>query len=100
MTAGACRCEAAECCGREREVMLRGGCGVTYPIPVEVLTRLAVDNAYQGRGIGRGLLRDAAMRVLAAAGQIGIRGLVVHAVSEEAKAFYLNFGLLPSPVNE
>lgn len=70
------------------------------PIPVVVLARLAVDEAYQGRKIGRGLMRDAALRVLAAAGEIGIRGLVVHAISEEAKAFYLNMGMLPSPTNE
>ena len=70
------------------------------PIPVVVLARLAVNNAYQGRGIGRGLLRDAAMRVIAAADGIGIRGLVVHAISEDAKAFYLNLGLLPSPTND
>lgn len=70
------------------------------PIPVVVLARLAVDSAYQGLGIGRGLVRDAAMRVLAAADEIGIRGLVVHAISEDAKAFYLNLGLLPSPTNE
>lgn len=70
------------------------------PIPVVVLARLAVDMAHQGRKIGRGLMRDAAMRVLAAAGEIGIRGLVVHAISEEAKAFYLDLGMLPSPTNE
>ena len=70
------------------------------PIPVVVLARLAVHNAYQGKGIGRGLVRDAAMRVLAAADEIGIRGLVVHAISEDAKAFYLNLGLLPSPTND
>lgn len=70
------------------------------PIPVVVLARLAVDSGYQGRGIGQALVRDAAMRVLAAADQIGIRGLVVHAISEQAKAFYLNLGLLPSPTND
>jgi len=70
------------------------------PIPVVVLARLAVDQAYQGRKIGRGLMRDAAMRVLAAASEIGIRGLVVHAISQEAKAFYLNLGMLPSPTSE
>lgn len=70
------------------------------PIPVVVLARLAVHNAYQGKGIGRGLVRDAAMRVLAAADEIGIRGLVVHAISEDAKAFYLSLGLLPSPTND
>lgn len=70
------------------------------PIPVVVLGRLAVDNAFHGKGIGQGLVRDATMRVLAAADEIGIRGLVVHAISEQAKAFYLNLGLLPSPTNE
>ncbi|WP_337827584.1 GNAT family N-acetyltransferase [Pseudonocardia sp. TMWB2A] len=70
------------------------------PIPVVVLARLAVDEAYQGRKIGRSLMRDAAMRVLAAAGEIGIRGLVVQAISEDAKAFYLNMGMLPSPTND
>lgn len=70
------------------------------PIPVVVLGRLAVDNAFHGKGIGQGLVRDATMRVLAAADEIGIRGVVVHAISEEAKAFYLNLGLLPSPTNE
>jgi ribosomal protein S18 acetylase RimI-like enzyme len=70
------------------------------PIPVVVLARLAVDRGYQGQSIGRGLVRDAAKRVLAAAGEIGIRGLVVHAISEEAKAFYLGLGLLPSPTND
>jgi predicted N-acetyltransferase YhbS len=70
------------------------------PIPVAVLARLAVDTAHQGRNIGRALMRDAAMRVLAAAREIGIRGLVVHAISEEAKSFYLNMGMLPSPTSD
>jgi GNAT superfamily N-acetyltransferase len=62
------------------------------PIPVAILARLAVDRAYQGRGLGRALFRDAARRVTAAADAIGIRGIVVHAISEEAKAFYLALG--------
>ena len=55
------------------------------PIPVAVLARLAVDRDWQGRGIGRALLNDAARRVIHAADTIGIRGIVVHAISEEAK---------------
>lgn len=70
------------------------------PIPVAVLARLAVDHAWQGRKLGRGLVRDAARRVLAAAGEIGIRGLIVHAISDEAKAFYLALGFLPSPTHD
>ena len=67
------------------------------PIPVVVLARLAVDRAYQGRGLGRALFRDSARRVANAADAIGIRGVVVHAVSEQAKAFYLALGFDPSP---
>jgi GNAT superfamily N-acetyltransferase len=62
------------------------------PIPVVVLARLAVHRSYQGRGIGRALFRDAALRVAAAAETIGIRGIVVHAISDEAKAFYTALG--------
>lgn len=67
------------------------------PIPVVVLARLAVDKAYQGRGLGRALFRDSARRVANAADTIGIRGVVVHAISEQARAFYLALGFEPSP---
>jgi GNAT superfamily N-acetyltransferase len=67
------------------------------PIPVAILARLAVDRAYQGRGLGRALFRDGARRVIQAADAIGIRGILVHAISEPAKAFYLALGFEPSP---
>ena len=67
------------------------------PIPVAVLARLAVDSHWQGRGIGRALFRDAARRMAQAADVIGIRGIVVHAISEEAKKFYLTLGFDASP---
>lgn len=69
------------------------------PIPVVVLGRLAVDERYQGHGLGRLLFQDAAWRVLNAADAIGIRGLLVHALSDEAKAFYLKLGLDTSPLD-
>ena len=68
------------------------------PIPVAILARLAVDQAYAGQGLGRALMRDCGQRVLRAADTIGIRGVVVHAISEEAKDFYLRFGFSVSPV--
>jgi len=67
------------------------------PIPVAVLGRLAIDRSQQGRGLGRALFRDCALRVAHAAGAIGIRGILVHAISEQAKAFYLALGFDPSP---
>jgi GNAT superfamily N-acetyltransferase len=68
------------------------------PIPVAVLGRLAVDQTYHGQGIGRALFRDSALRVMQAAEAIGIRGMLVHAISEEAKAFYVALGLSESPL--
>ena len=69
------------------------------PIPVVVLARLAVDRSWQGRGLGRGLFRDAARRVVAAADTIGIRGIVVHAIAEEPRKFYLALGFDPCPID-
>ena len=65
------------------------------PIPVVVLARLAIDQVWQGRGIGRALFNDAARRVLQAADAIGIRGILVHAISEEARKFYMALGFDP-----
>ena len=67
------------------------------PIPVVMLGRLAVDLVWQGRGLGRALFRDGAQRVVQAADVMGIRGVVVHALSERAKAFYVALGFEPSP---
>lgn len=69
------------------------------PIPVVVLGRLAVDRSQQGKGVGRALFQDAARRVLYAASTIGIRGILVHALSAQAKDFYLRLGLLESPLD-
>jgi GNAT superfamily N-acetyltransferase len=67
------------------------------PIPMAVLGRLAIDQAWQGKGIGVALLQDAVLRTTQAAEILGIRGLLVHAISDEAKAFYQHHGFLPSP---
>ena len=69
------------------------------PVPVVVLGRLAVDQSLQGSGLGRALVRDAGKRIIQAADTIGIRGLVVHALSVEARAFYERIGLEPSPLD-
>jgi len=67
------------------------------PIPVAILGRLAVDRSKQGQGLGRALFRDCALRVAHAADTIGIRGIVVHAILEQAKVFYVTLGFDPSP---
>ncbi|WP_437188526.1 GNAT family N-acetyltransferase [Planctomicrobium sp. SH668] len=69
------------------------------PIPVIVLGRLAVDRNWQSHGLGKGLLRDAILRTLQAAEIAGIRALLVHALSAEAKAFYEHCGFQESPID-
>lgn len=69
------------------------------PIPVMVLARLAVDRAYQDRGLGAGLLRDAILRILQASELGGIRAILVHAISAEAKRFYERHGFVESPAD-
>jgi GNAT superfamily N-acetyltransferase len=69
------------------------------PVPVIVLARLAIDRNWQGKGLARALFRDAAERARTAGDIIGARGLIVHAISEDARAFYLKLGMLPSPLD-
>ena len=69
------------------------------PVPVYVLARLAVDQAWRGQGIGSGLLKDALMRCTQASGLVGGRALLCHAIDEQARAFYLRHGFQPSPLD-
>jgi GNAT superfamily N-acetyltransferase len=71
-----------------------------YPIPVVLLARLAVDVSVAGRGVGAWLLRDAMTRSLAASETIGVRAMLVHAIDDEARGFYLHHELEPSPTDE
>ncbi len=67
-----------------------------HPIGVILLARLAVDRREQGNGLGRALLKDALLRILAAADTIGARAVLVHAIDEQARKFYEHFGFQPS----
>ena len=70
------------------------------PIPVILIARLAVDQAFKGKGFGHGLLKDALLRIVAAAEEIGVRAALVHALDEQARDFYLKYGFYESPTNE
>ena len=69
------------------------------PVPVMIFGRLAVGKSFQGRGVGAGLLRDAVLRTVQAAEIAGIRGVLVHAISEAAKRFYESYGFIASPID-
>ncbi len=77
---------------------VRAGLG-RYPIPVLLMARLAVDLSEKGTGLGKGLLRDAILKVPQAAEIAGLRAMLVHAKDDSAKAFYEKFGFIPSPTN-
>lgn len=67
-------------------------------IPVMVLARLAVDLREQGKGMGKGLLKNALIRTAQAADIAGIRALFV-AAKDEARTFYEHFNFEPSPAD-
>ena len=69
------------------------------PLPVMIVGRLAVERSWQGRNIGRSLLRDAILRTLQAAEIGGIRAILVHSISEDAKRFYERYGFASSPMD-
>lgn len=70
-----------------------------HPIGVVLLARLAVNEAEKGAGLGRALLKDALVRSVSAAGIIAVRAVLVHALNEEARRFYMRFDFEPSPVH-
>lgn len=71
------------------------------PIPVMVLGRLAVDVNHQGKGIGLGLIKDAVQRTLKVSEIAGVRALLVHAIDDSARNFYMKkCGFKPSKFDE
>jgi GNAT superfamily N-acetyltransferase len=67
---------------------------------VVLLARLAIDSSAQKRGLGRALLRDALIRIEAAADEIGIRALLIHAKDDSARSFYMKQAEFePSPTD-
>ena len=70
-----------------------------HPVPIMLLARLAVDQQWQGQGVGKALLKDAMQRTLRAADIAGIRAFAVHAKDEDARNFYLKFDFIPSPTD-
>ena len=69
-----------------------------HPVPLALIARLAVDQSEKGCGLGRALLKDAFLRVLRAAAELGCRAVIVHAKDDVAKAFYEKCGFVPSPI--
>ena len=75
---------------------VRRGVSKRFPIPVCLIARLAVDRSAQGVGLGRSLLLDALRRTDRASQSVAMRAVLVHALDDEAAAFYARFGFRPA----
>jgi len=69
------------------------------PIPIMILGRLAVDLEFQDQKIGKGLLKDAVLRTILVSEQAGLKGLLVHAINDNARYFYKAHGFIEMPNN-
>jgi predicted GNAT family N-acyltransferase len=63
-----------------------------HPVPVALVGRLAVDKSARSQRLGEALLIHALQSALRAARIVGIYALVVDALDESAKTFYLKYG--------
>lgn len=68
------------------------------PLPILLLGRLAIHKNYHNKGLGSALLRDAMLRAVSVAHDAWISAILVHALSDEAKKFYLSRGFIESPI--
>lgn len=68
-----------------------------YPVPVALLGRLAVDQDFQGKGLGSILLADACQKVAQASAVLAVAGIIVDAKDESSASFYRYFGFMPLP---
>lgn len=69
-------------------------------VPLLLIGRLAVDEKYQGAGLGALLLRDALKRCVTTAELVGARGIIVHAIDDDAAAFYRQYSFRDSRLHE
>ncbi|OII38659.1 GNAT family N-acetyltransferase [Plantibacter sp. MMLR14_011] len=62
------------------------------PIPVVLIGRLAIDQEFTGLGLGTALLQHAVLQAISAAEIIGMRAILVHALTDDVIPFYERFG--------
>jgi GNAT superfamily N-acetyltransferase len=67
--------------------------GLPSEVPAILVGKLGVDHRYQGRGLGRFMLRDAMGRALAVSEQSGVVVMHLHANTDAARDYYLHLGL-------
>jgi GNAT superfamily N-acetyltransferase len=65
-----------------------------YDLPLILLARLAVDQRFAGRGLGRALLTEAFRIALRVADEVGIRCMITDAYRDTI-AWYAKYGFIP-----
>jgi GNAT superfamily N-acetyltransferase len=65
-----------------------------------LLARLAIDQKHQGQGLGQALLKHFILKSVEVSEMVGVRLLLVHAMDEDVRDFYLHFDFEPSPVDD
>ena len=66
-----------------------------YPVPAFRIAKLAVDSQYQGSGVGAWLLCAAFAKAIAVSSSVGLYAILVDAIDENAKRFYVKYGFIP-----
>jgi GNAT superfamily N-acetyltransferase len=67
-------------------------------LPAVVLSRLAVQNNYQGRGLAAALLKHFMLKAFEVSERVGVRLLLVHAKEIGVRGFYEKYGFVQSPL--
>ncbi|QEN05647.1 GNAT family N-acetyltransferase [Thiospirochaeta perfilievii] len=66
-----------------------------YPIPSMRIGKLAVSKGVQGKRIGAYLLRDSFLRAIRISEDVALKFIVVDALNEKSKEFYIRYGFIP-----
>lgn len=66
-------------------------------IPTTLLGRLAIDNRFQGQGIGKLILIDALKRSYEISKTIGSFSVIVDPIDQDAENFYEKYGFIKLP---
>lgn len=69
-------------------------------VPVILLGQLAVDKEEQGKNVGSALLKDAILRTLKSSENVGVRAMLVHAIDDAARQFYLKYDFEDCPAHD
>jgi GNAT superfamily N-acetyltransferase len=69
-------------------------------VPLLLIGRLAVDRQYQAKGLGADLLSDGVRRCVEVSEIAGVRGIITHAIDDDAVRFYQHHGFLRCPLGD